>query len=51
MGIMSGFGLVLDMCRGDGDTTFALLRGLVNSAIFQKFCEAFFSLSLRDGSS
>jgi hypothetical protein len=46
--IMSVVGLVLDMGGGDGDTTLALLRGLVNGAIIEEVREALFCLTLCD---
>lgn len=50
MRIVSAIGLILDMSSRDCDTTFPLLGSLVNSAIFEKVCKAFFGLSLRNRS-
>lgn len=46
MRIVAGIGLVLDMCGGYGDTTFALFRGLVDCPVLKKrrillFCLSF----------
>jgi hypothetical protein len=46
--IMSVFGLVFDMGGGNGDTTLALFRGLINGAIVEKVGETFLCLSFRD---
>lgn len=42
--------VVLDMCRGDCDTTLPLLRCLINCAIFEEIGQALLSLSLRNSS-
>jgi hypothetical protein len=47
--VVAVLGGVLNVCRRDGDTTLALLRGLVNGAILEIFGEALGCLALRDG--
>ena len=49
VGVVTGAGSVLDVGRGDGNTTLSLFRSLVNSTIFEKFCITLLGLSLRDG--
>lgn len=51
VGIMPVFGLVLDVCGGDGDTTLSLLRGFIDGAVVEEICHALLSLSLCDGGS
>lgn len=50
MGVVAVVGLVLDVGSRDGDTTFPLLRSLVNGAILKKAGIALLCLSLGDGS-
>jgi hypothetical protein len=47
--IMPVFGLVFDMSSGNGDTTLALLRGLVNCAVVEEIRQALFCLTFCDG--
>jgi hypothetical protein len=49
--IMAVVGLVLDVSSGDGDTTLALLGGLVNRGVVEEVGEALLSLTLGDGGS
>jgi hypothetical protein len=46
---MAGFGLVLDVGGGDGDTALALFGGLVDGAILEVLGEALLCLALGDG--
>lgn len=48
MGVMSVLCFVLDVGRGDCDTTFALFRSFVYRAIVEEIGEAFFGLSFGD---
>jgi hypothetical protein len=50
VGVMPVLGGVLDVCGGDGDTTLALLRSLVDGAIVEVVGEALLGLALGDGS-
>lgn len=45
---MPVIGLVFDMGGGNGDTTLALLGGLVNGAIVEETGETLLGLSFRD---
>jgi hypothetical protein len=49
VGIMPIVGRVLDMGRGDSDTTFPLFGSLVDGTVFEELGIALFSLTLRDG--
>jgi hypothetical protein len=49
VGVMPVVGGVLDVCGGDGDTTLALLRSLVDGAILEVGGVALFGLTLGDG--
>lgn len=49
VGVMPVVGGVLDVCGGDGDTTLALLRGLVDGAILEELGVALLCLTLGDG--
>lgn len=42
MRVVSSFGLVFDMCTGDGNSTLSLFRGFVDGNIFQKLRKSFF---------
>ena len=48
VGIVTAFGLELDVGSRDSDTTLALLRGLVNGAIVEEVGKALLSLTLGD---
>ena len=50
VGVMPVVGGVLDVCGGDGDTTLALLRSLVDGAIVEVCGVALLGLTLGDGS-
>jgi hypothetical protein len=50
VGVMPVLGCVLDVCGGDGDTTLALLRSLVDGAIVEVVGESLLGLALGDGS-
>jgi hypothetical protein len=47
--IVAVFGLVLDVSSGDGDTTLALLGGLVNRGVVEEVGETLLGLALGDG--
>jgi len=49
--IVAVVGLVLDVSSGDGDTTLALLGGLVDGGIVEEVGEALLGLALGDGGS
>jgi hypothetical protein len=49
VGIVAGVGLVLDVGGGDGDTTLALLRRLVDGTVLEKLGVALLGLTLCDG--
>jgi hypothetical protein len=49
VGVVAGFGLVLDVGGGDGDTALALFGGLVDGAILEVLGEALLCLALGDG--
>jgi hypothetical protein len=49
--IVAVIGLVLDVSSGDGDTTLALLGGLVNRGVVEEVGEALLGLALGDGGS
>jgi hypothetical protein len=49
VGIVAVVGLVLDVGGGDGDTTLALLRCLVDGAVFEELGVALLGLTLGDG--
>lgn len=49
VGIVAVVGLVLDMGGGDGDTTLALLRRLVDGAVLEELGKALLGLALGDG--
>jgi hypothetical protein len=51
VGIMPIVGGIFDVCGGDGDTAFALLRGLVDCAVLEEAGQALFCLTFGDGSS
>jgi len=50
VGVVASLGRVLDVGGGDGDTTLALLRSLVDGTIVEEAGEALVGLSLGDGS-
>jgi hypothetical protein len=50
VGIVAVVGLVLDVGGGDGDTTLALLRRLVDGAVLEELGVALLGLTLGDGS-
>lgn len=49
VGVVAVVGRVLDVGGGDGDTSLALLGGLVDRAIVEEICVALLGLSLCDG--
>ena len=49
VGIVAGVGLVLDVGGGDGDTTLALLRRLVDGTVLEELGVALLGLTLCDG--
>jgi hypothetical protein len=49
VGIVAVVGLVLDVGGGDGDTTLALLRRLVNGTVLEELGVALLGLTLGDG--
>jgi hypothetical protein len=49
VGVVPVLGRVLDVSSGNGDTTLALLRSLVNGAIVEEVGEALLGLALGDG--
>lgn len=50
VGIVTGFGLILDVRSCNGDTSLSLFGGFVNSSVLQEGRKAFLGLSLGDGS-
>lgn len=50
VGVVTSIGSVLDVGRGDGDTTLTLLRSLVNGTILKELSETLGGLVLGDGS-
>lgn len=51
VGIVASLGLELNVGRGDGDTTLALLRSLVNGTVVEEAGQTLGGLVLGDGSS
>ena len=50
MGVVPRRRIVLNMCGGDGDTTFPLFRCLIDCAIFEEAGQSLLCLSFRDSS-
>ena len=48
MGVVAVVGVVLDMCRGNRDTSLSLLRCLIDGAIIEILRIALFGLTFRD---
>lgn len=51
MGIVSLFGLVFDVSRGDGDTTLSLFGSLIDGSVVKEVGESLLGLTFCDGSS
>ena len=49
VGVVPLIRLILDMRRRDGNSSFPLLRGFIDSTVFKKFSVSFFCLSFCDG--
>ena len=50
MGVVPRRRVVLNMCGGDGDTTFPLFGRLIDCAIFEEAGQSLLGLSFRNGS-
>jgi hypothetical protein len=50
VGVVAAGGLVFNVRRGDGDTTFPLFWSFIDGAILEKFSETLLCLSFGDGS-
>ena len=51
MGVVPRRRVVLNVCGGDGNTTFPLFGCLINCAIFEEVGQSLLSLSFRDSGS